>query len=138
MTTLQHRTCHTHRKQNKFGDRSDLMYDIKNPSHPRKLTEGHTLNQGDETTSRKQASRADTLPGPSGQLYQPTGHRNLRRSKKIVSEIKSDCSRTLNLESDIELRKSLAKIVIKIKAPAGLPQPPTPHDLKRKQLKGSK
>ena len=102
-----------------------------------KRTEGQQLDQQDETTVRKM-DNVESQPGPSGQLYQRAGDRNLHRVSETNSKLKSKSTHTLALETDVVLRKS-AKAVSKNashnkKTPAGSPQPPKPRDLKRKQL----
>ena len=124
-----------HQADTNWGVRLDLVYDIKSRSHPRKLTEEQQLDQQDEPRIHK-PDRADLTPGPSGQLYQRTGDRNLQSYRKISSKVKSTCNHKIILNNGVLLRKSAITVSRKPakKVPASFPQTPTLKAIKQKEL----
>ena len=85
--------------------RSDLVYDINNRTHARRLTEVQAANQHDEPSTLKTVNSSGQ-PGPSGLLFQRTGNRNLKRYKQLHSKVRSESTHTLTLDNGVVLRKS--------------------------------
>ena len=70
-----------HPAETNWGVRSDLTYDLKHRSHPRRLADQQIVDQADEPDILQPRAQTEQ-PAPSGSLYQRIGNR-LKRYKSI-------------------------------------------------------
>ena len=75
-----------HPADTNWSVRSDLVYDLKNRTHARRLTVDQSGNQDDEPSIRR-SENPTGQPGPSGLLFQRTGNKNLKRYNKFILKL---------------------------------------------------